>query len=205
MTTSTANPLLVSISLDPTDEAANDGPGRDALASEWTDVNLMVATTVARVSAQLRPLHVNVALDLDGRDPMVRGDATALAFALSGTLGALIRTADQICGDHDLKVRVTAQQHHICVAMVGDELPSLEVLRALVGNADPRISDPTVAHCRRLIEAEGGSLVLEQQDGEIALALRLPVAPATIGPRVPAPRRKPSSRSERFTSIPLAA
>ena len=176
-------------------DAANDGPCADA--SEWTDVNLIVATTVARVSARMRPAFVNVALDLDGGDPMVAGDATALSFALAGTLGALVRAAEEAGDEQDLRVRVTAYEHQVCVAIVGGEVPPLSVLRALTGGADPTMCDPTVAHCRRLIEAEGGSLVIAECDGELALALRLPVAPAGKGSRVPAPLRRKASRAAR--------
>jgi hypothetical protein len=57
--------------------------------------------------------------------------------------------------------------------------------------------DPTVAHCRRLIEGEGGSLVITECDGELALALRLPVAPAGKGSRVTAPLRRKVARAAR--------
>ncbi|HWB74665.1 MAG TPA: hypothetical protein VG755_06910 [Nannocystaceae bacterium] len=178
-------------------DAANDGPSADV--SEWTDVNLIVATTVARVSARMRPAFVNVALDLDGGDPMVAGDATALSFALAGTLGALVRAAEDAGDEQDLRVRVTAYEHQVCVAIVGGEVPPLSVLRALTGvpQLDPTMCDPTVAHCRRLIEAEGGSLVITECDGELALALRLPVAPAGKGSRVPAPLRRKRSHAAR--------
>jgi hypothetical protein len=176
-------------------DAANDGPSADA--SEWTDVNLIVATTVARVSARLRPTHVNVALDLDGGDPMVAGDATALSFALAGTLGALVIAAEESGDEQDLRVQVTAHERQVCVAIVGGEVPPLRVLRALAGDADPTMCDPTVAHCRRLIEGQGGSLDLVAQDGELALALRLPLAPAGKGNRVPTSLRRRGSRTER--------
>lgn len=171
-------------------DAANDGPA-NVDASEWTDVNLMVATTVARVSARLRPELVNVALDLDESDPMVRGDATALAFALSGTLGALVHAAEESGDEQDLRVVVATQVCQVCVAILGGEVPPLPILRALTGDTDGQLSDPTVAHCRRLIEEQGGSLTLTVLDGQLALALRFPVAPAGQGNRVPAPLRRP--------------
>ncbi|MBC8071960.1 MAG: hypothetical protein IAG13_26770 [Deltaproteobacteria bacterium] len=206
MTTSLSSCLaFVPAVLDPHNEAANDGLPRGALGYEWTDVNLLVATTVARVSARMRPSLCNVALDLDDGDPVVAGDAVALGFALAGTLAALIRSAEETGGEHDLRVCVAGQGRQVCVSMVGLELPSFAVLRALDGGNDPRLCDPTVAHCRRLIEGQGGSLVLEVQDGQMALALRLPVAPASKGTRVAAALGNPGPYLTASSALALAA
>jgi hypothetical protein len=79
------------------------------------------------------------------------------------------------------------------------------MLRALLGHTDARLCDPTLAHCRRLVESQGGSLVLEQRGNEIALALRLPVAPASKGTRVSASLRKPAPWATGPAVLALAA
>jgi hypothetical protein len=149
-----------------------------------TDVELLVATTVARVTARMQPEFVNVVLDLSAHESMVAGNPTSLAFALAGILGALLRAAEENGEDEVLRVVVTERHHVVRVSIAGPDVPPLRMIRALSGERDVGMADPTVAHCRRIVEREGGSLGLATCAGELAVELSLPCYPQDRGIRV---------------------
>lgn len=168
-------------------DAANDcsfGPGET-----FTDVELLVATTVARVTARVQPEHVNVVLDLDAHESVVAGNPMTLAFALAGILGAVLRAAEENGDDEVLHIVVTEHDHLVRVSIAGPDVPPLRMIRALSGDPGASMSDPTVAHCRRLVEEEGGSLALGACAGELAVELCLPCIPQDRGIRLLRPRR----------------
>lgn len=159
------------------DAAANDGPV-PGTRTRWTDMNLLVATTVARVSAHLTSSGGHVTLQLAAGHPVALGDSAALQFALAGLLTAML-------ADHEAHVRVEVgeDEHDVCVAIVSDSLLPLAVVQALspdtLGDGDP-----TVSHCRRLVEACGGRLTLTEDQGELALQMNVPRCPLGPGVRV---------------------
>lgn len=172
-------------------DAANDcsfGPDES-----FTDVELLVATTVARVTARVQPEHVNVVLDLAAHDAVVAGNPTTLSFALAGILGALLRAAEENGDDAILSIVVTEQDRSVCVSIAGPDVPPLRMIRALSGEPGVSMADPTIAHCRRLVEAEGGSLGLGACAGELAVQLSLPCTPQDPGIRILRPRRSAAS------------
>lgn len=169
-------------------DAANDcsfGPGET-----FTDVELLVATTVARVTARIQPERVNVVLDLAAHDSVVAGNPMRLAFALAGILGALLRAAEENGDDEVLHIVVTEHDRLVRVSIAGPDVPPLRMIRALSGEPSVSLADPTVAHCRRLVEQEGGSLALGACDGELAVELCLPCLPQDRGIRVLRPRHQ---------------
>jgi hypothetical protein len=108
------------------------------------------------------------------------GDPTELAFAISGVLGAEVRGIDSRVGG-TVTVELRADAHTVTVVMTSDELPPLSCVRALA-TAEPgrRASgdvDPTVAHCRRIVEAQGGKLELIAREGRIGFAIDFPRLP----------------------------
>jgi hypothetical protein len=181
-------------------EAANDSAPQHS--ARWTDANLLVATTVARVSAFLQPHRANVSLGLSPGHPVIAGDSTTLAFALAGVLGALLRSleSDALALDDGstLKVSVAEADERVRITVTLPDVPPLGIVRALAG-VGPAGADPTVAHCRRLIESCGGTLALADADGVLAFAMMLPRCP--LGPAVrvlpPAWMRNASARAVR--------
>jgi len=167
-------------------DAANDSTSGPECA--FTDVELLVATTVARVTAHVQPEFVNVALDLSAPDAIVVGNPTSLAFALAGILGSLLRAADENGDDEVLRIVVTEDGPHVRVTLAGPDVPPLRMIRALSGSPLQEMADPTVAHCRRIVEHFGGSLRLGSSAGELAVELCLPAYPQGKGLRVLAPR-----------------
>lgn len=185
MTAPTTNLLeLCAIDCDLQGDPANDSSPTHS--ARWTDANLLVATTVARVSAFLQPHRANVSLGLCPGHPVIAGDSTTLAFALAGVLGALLRSLDADQGvdtavaDSTLRVSVGETDERVRITVALPDVPPLGIVRALAGN--DRDSDPTVAHCRRLIESCGGTLALADADGVLAFAMVLPRCP--LGPSV---------------------
>lgn len=166
-------------------EPANDSS--PAQSVRWTDANLLVATTVARVSAFLQPHRANVTLGLSPGHPVIAGDSTTLAFALAGVLGALLRSLESehavdIAGaDSTLRVAVAEIEERVHITVALPDVPPLGIVRALAGDTTAG-ADPTVAHCRRLIESCGGTLALADADGVLAFAMVLPRCP--LGPTV---------------------
>lgn len=161
------------------------------------DAELMVATTVARVTAQLQPVNVNIELDLSAHGAIVAGDPTALAFALAGILGGLIRAADDTGEETTLRVVVTEHDDEVDVAIAGPDLPPLRIIRALGDDSTPSLADPTALHCRHIVERQGGSLGLSVRDGELAIEFHLRAIPQGRGIRVlpPASQRLPFTAS----------
>jgi hypothetical protein len=177
---------LTAFAADAPEGAANDSTtGPDYT---FADVELLVATTVARVTARVQPEFVNVVLDLSAHDAIVAGNPTTLAFALAGILGALLRAADENGDDEVLRIVVTEHGRHVRVSIAGPDVPPLCMLRALADSPSTALADPTVAHCRRIVEHLGGTLGLGSSDGELAVELCLPAYPQGKDIRVLTPR-----------------
>jgi hypothetical protein len=173
------SPVLEMQALDLPGEPANDtAPARSV---RFTDANLLVATTVARVTAFLQPRYANVALALCPGHPVIAGDSTTLSFALAGMLGALLRSLEADGNDAIVRVSVGEEDERVRITMTLPEVPPLKIVRALAGDGTTGV-DPTVAHCRRLVESCGGTLVLADADGVLAFAMSLPRCP--LGPAV---------------------
>jgi hypothetical protein len=148
------------------------------------DAELLVATTVARVTEQLQPAHVDIELDLSAHGTIVAGNPTTLAFALAGILGGLIRAADETGDDATLRVVVTEHDDEVAIAIASSELPPLRMIRALGDESAPGLADPTARHCRHIVERQGGSLGLSVRNGELAIEFQLPAIPQGRGIRV---------------------
>lgn len=163
-------------------EAANDSHFGRHHDQGLTDVNLLVATAVARVTAHMSPRNLNVVLQLAAGQPTVAGDGTAIAFAMAGVLAARLRACDE-GGEHDdIHVVVVERDRHVRVFIAGHDVPPLGMVRALAQDAQDSHCDRTVAHCRRLVEGLGGTLRLGQCGDELAVELSLPACPQ--GPAV---------------------
>jgi len=164
------------------------------------DVNALVGRVVAHVMAKVSDgPNVDVQLVLAAGRHIVQGDPVALSFALSGILAAQLRAADE--GDGDIAVTTTADGHGVRVTISNNDIPPLAFVRAVAGDADANDGDPTLAHCRRLIEAEGGRLCLVEQAGGIALCVVFPpVLPTNVLPLTPT-----KARTARADLEPLVA
>lgn len=144
------------------------------------DVNALVGRVVAHVMAKVSGgPNVDLQLVLAPGRHVVQGDPVALSFALSGILAAQLCAADE--GDGDIAVTTAASGEGVRVMISNNGIPPLAFVRA-IANDDGK-GDPTLAHCRRLIEAEGGRLCLAEQAGSIALCVVFPpVLPTNVLP-----------------------
>lgn len=164
--------LLLPLSSEWSGDAANDsGIYTMAVPTPVCDLNVLVGGVVGHVVSQVQPERVNVALDLAPGRPVVLGDPTELAFAISGLLGAQLRALDEN-DQGDVRVKIRREGESATVFIGGSELPPLPFVRA-VDPTSRGTCDPTVAHCRRLIEACGGHLDLVEVEGYIGFAIVL--------------------------------
>ncbi len=163
------------------------------------EVNAMVGRVVGHVMSKMTAgPNVDVQLSLVPGRPMVQADPVALSFALSGVLTAQLQSVDDPEEGGHIRISTSATVHGVSVTFSSSSIPPLGLVRAVAPEGDPTLGDPTVAHCRRLIEAQGGTLGLVEQNGRIALRIALPPAvPSNVVPlrqddRNPADRPIPS-------------
>jgi len=168
----------------PVGAVADDQPANDsgaAFAVRTHQVNTLVAGVVGQVAARVQSKNVNIALRLAPGDPSVATDPSELSFIFGAMLGAALRIVEEERGEY-VGVQVSAERSAVRIAVTTDGVPPLQFVRAL----DPRGCggevDPTLAHCRRLVEAVGGALVLIEQGGRLGFALELPRA--ILSPRI---------------------
>lgn len=157
---------------DPSVTAAND---RGAAAHMSRQLNVLVASVVGNVAARVQARNVNVALRLAPSDPRVQTDPAELSFIVGAVLGAALRVVDEEHGN-DVGVHVCDAHGKVRILFTTDGVPPIRFVRALSGTTSGEEIDPTLAHCRRLIERRGGSLVLTQEDGRLGFAVELPRA-----------------------------
>ena len=153
------------------------------------EVNALVGGVVAHVMAKVSGgASVDLKLVLAPGRHVIQGDPVALSFALSGILAAQLRAADE--GDGDIAVTTAANGEGVRVMISNTGIPPLEFVRAIANDTDTKSGDPTLAHCRRLIEGEGGRLCLVEQAGSIALCVVFPpVVPTNVLPLAPTKAR----------------
>ncbi len=136
-------------------------------------INTLVASVVGQVAARVQPKNVNIQLRLAAGEPTVSTDPAELAFVVAAVLGAAVRVVDEENGEF-VGVDVSAARRSIRILITSDEVPPIRFVRALDPNGCSEDVDPTLAHCRRIIEARGGSLVLTEQGGRLGFAIDLP-------------------------------
>lgn len=169
--------------LDGETPSANDSAAYARQKWQVSDVNALVSGVVGHVAARAEGVNVSIELALAPGHPVVMGDPTELAFAISGVLGAEVRGIDARDGG-TVAVELCLDARTVTVVMTSDELPPLPCIRA-VGHAEPgQEIDPTVAHCRRIVEAQGGRLALVARDGRIGFAIEFRRVPLSTGIRV---------------------
>jgi hypothetical protein len=172
-------------------EAANDcSPTTEGRGV--SDLNLLVTDVVGHVTAQRCPHGVSVELSLAHGRPMIDADATELRFAVAGIVGAMMRSLEG-GDDETLRVEVRADDHAVEIVIAAREVPPLGYIRALAESIDPaRAGDPTLRHCRRLVERQGGTVGLAAENGLFGVAVAFPTVKTHRPDRVlalRAPRR----------------
>jgi hypothetical protein len=184
MHTITSVPTTRAITLlDEQASSANDSTAYPRPKWQVADVNVLVSGVVGHVAARARTANVEFELALAPGHPVVMGDPTELAFVISGVLGAEVRGIDAHFGG-TVAVELRTDARTVTVVITSDELPPLPCIRAL-GPVEPgQDVDPTVAHCRRIIEAQGGRLELIARDGRIGFAIEFKRVPLSTGVRV---------------------
>lgn len=180
-------------------EAANDS-GQTTRSSDSVDLNSLVARVVGHVTGRMQPKTTNVALTLAPGRPVVRGNAHALAFAISGVLGAELRTLEDNHEPSELRVAIQVLGETVKIYIAGTDVPPLGLVRALESGSIGE-ADPTVAHCRRLVEDHGGYIELTARDGQLGFAIVLPTLPAVCPIRLlPAETPRFAGPAERLAS-----
>ena len=176
-------PALMLQPLDPElmGSAANDSGVRRRPEYHISDLNVLVAGIVGHVAGRVVPERVNIALHLAPNPPLVDGDPTEIAFAISGVLSAELRAIDDSDGG-EVRVEVFNASGTAKVVITAEEVPPLDLIRAVASSsgrdADMSI-DPTLAHCRRLIEAHGGTIELAEHEGRLGFVLAFPTVMLT--------------------------
>lgn len=187
-------------------EAANDctpPASPEARAElEGVDLNGLIGRVVGEVTGRAGSGAGEVRLSLDPARPRVDGDAVALAFALSGILIAQLRALDE-CDEGVVHVETRGTKAGASVTITTDGVPPLGFVRAITGVAGS--GDPTLAHCRRLVEAQGGRMTLAEEGGRIGLRVELPPVPPTRVVSLLAAKRRPPTHTNAGTGSRLAA
>lgn len=158
------------------ENAANGLPAHASTRPAVSDLNLLVAATVGHVSALLQPERVNVELRLDPQRPIAHANPREVAFVVGGLVSSALRALEDGDGGQ-LRVRTHSGPRSVSVMITSDALPPLPVIRAVTtrNHSKPGV-DPTVAHCRRLIEAFGGSLELIGEAGLLGFVVVFPIS-----------------------------
>lgn len=183
-----ATDIVTDVTAAPANDCASGSGIRHAI-----DVNAMVGRVVGHVVSKLASgPNVDVQLDLVPGRHIVQVDPVALSFALSGILAAQLESADDPEEGGSVSISTNAGVHGVSVTFSSNGIPPLGFVRAVAAEADPSLGDPTIAHCRRLIEEQGGTICLVEQGGRIALRIALP--PAMPSNVVPMPSRHASPR-----------
>ena len=167
------------------DKPANDSGA--AFSVRTHQVNMLVASVVGQIAARVQPKNVNIALRLAHGDPTVAAEPSELAFVVGAMLGAALRIVEEERGEY-VGVSVSAARSMVRISVTTDGVPPLHFVRALDPRGTSSDVDPTLAHCRRLVEACGGALVLAEQGGRLGFALEIPRA--ILSPRL---RRLPET------------
>ncbi|MEM6290403.1 MAG: hypothetical protein AAGA54_04030 [Myxococcota bacterium] len=160
--------------------AANDS-GITGRTQTTRQVNTLVAGVVGQVAARVQSKNVNIQLRLAPGEPTVSSDPAELAFVVGAMLGAALRVVGEENGEY-VGVHVSAARSKVRVSVTSDGVPPLRFVRALDPSGGSEDVDPTLAHCRRLVEARGGALTLTEQGGRIGFAVELPRA--VLSPRL---------------------
>ncbi len=156
--------------------AANDtGTDHSQTGRGLTDLNALVGRVVGHLAAVARPEGVSIELDLAHGVPFISGRPSELAFAIAGVLGRFLRSLDET-DDGVVRVETRADSHSVRINILGDGIPPLGMVRALSGNGNQG-ADPTMCHCRRLIEAQDGHIELTDQTGLLGFAIEFPAIP----------------------------
>ncbi|TPV95516.1 MAG: hypothetical protein B7733_09695 [Myxococcales bacterium FL481] len=180
-----------------TTDAANDAPLPGTDASWVHDVNRLVSGVVHQLSRRLIEHRVLLELDLCPGAPSVSGDPQQLAFVLEGILAAEMESvADVERGV--IRIKTSVSPDAVKISVLGNSLPLLRFIRAVAedesGLGD---MDPTVAHCRRVLEELGGWIELRDERGFVGFELNIPALPL-CNPTSVVPFRLHSTRARSF-------
>ncbi|RMG98231.1 MAG: hypothetical protein D6705_06420 [Deltaproteobacteria bacterium] len=158
--------------------AANDACGWGSSRSDAAvDLNALVGHVAGiwMARSEARRTRCHLVLELARELPHVLARASNLAFALSGWLTLLARDADEA---HAVVLRVVTRAGggHAHLTLHGPDMPSLGVLRAVVGSPSGH-ADRLAEHCSTLVRTEGGRIALAESEVGIGIRLSVPVAP----------------------------
>lgn len=171
--------IVSDVAMAPANDCAVHGTRRKVV-----DVNMLVGRVVGHVmSKQHAGPTADVQLTLAPGRHRLAVNAVALSFALSGILTAQMASIEGP-EDNGVRVTTTADLRGVAVTISGDTIPPLGFVRAIASeSSDASLGDPTLAHCRRLIEEQGGSIGLVEDGGRIALRIAFPpVLPVNVVP-----------------------
>ncbi len=155
-------PLPLLRPLPPALRVARAANGPAATPSTSTrDANGMVARVVGHVANVVARSRVTIRVALDPARRSLRGNDRAMAFAGGGVLARIAEglEAREDASATTVRVQTRAGSDRVRVVITSDELPALDVVRAITGTDDAPVAyaDPAVVDCRRPLEGARGS------------------------------------------------
>ena len=164
---------------------ATTAPGRDA-GQITVDLNKIVTHVAGDVAARVNASTVDIQLKLSPGRLDVSVDEEVAAFVLSGLLVAMVRTLDEDGTGH-ARIQTEQGRDEVVATVTTSGGPSIATVRAVESRDFD--GDPTIAHCRRLLEDNGGQLRLTDAEGHVGICVAMP-------------RTTPQSDQQRAVALP---
>ena len=157
----------------PASTAAND-PCRSRTpegADTSIEINEMLIRVCEHVASNTRPSLPVLLTPLDST-LNIHEDGDTFAFIVSGLLTVSHRDRNT---DPSTRLRLSAARtpHELILRVQGDRELSASVVKAIQSNGGD--GDPTIAHCKRLVEGAGGRLQIVRDLESPGVSLHLPI------------------------------
>lgn len=142
------------------------------------EINRIVTEISGEVAARMRGDNIDFQLNLAAAPQEAPIDDDTLEFVLSGVL---VATAREVRVDADARIFIgtSGRSDEITVTVASNGIPSIATVRAI--ESTDYDGDPTIAHCKRLIESAGGRLALTERDGTLGVEIAIPMQFSTAG------------------------
>lgn len=155
--------------------------------STGVDLNKIVTHVAGDVAARVNASTVDIQLKLAQGPLDVPVDEEIAAFVLSGLLVAMVRSLDEDASGH-ARIETRRERDEVIATVTTSGGPSVATVRAVESRDFD--GDPTIAHCRRLLEDCGGQLRLTDSECHVGVCVAIP-------------RSRPGSDESRAVALPI--